>query len=205
MSSAPPAVQVAESRKAAPSMAQLFCVPAHPFGLTLKCICLAITTLRKHEREMRALAGGPFGTHLYRGMADLRMPDAFEDLGLGAELNVISASPEEQVAVSYAVSRAKERVLVLELACDEELRGCSTSWLSVYPLEQEEVLPPLSILQPNGVFRDELVTLNVGADMNAHSGSGELPSIAGQQLLRKKTITKRVVPLKLFEIADYDL
>ena len=53
-----------------------------------------------------------------------------------------SASPDVKVAVQYAAARASERVLVLELACEQGTRGCSLAWLSVYPNESEEVGGP---------------------------------------------------------------
>ena len=127
-------------------------------------------------------------------MADRRMSDAFFEMGFGTELNVMSATPDQKVAISYAVQNAKGRLFLLEISCDEESRGCSTSWISVYPKEAEELLPLLTVLEPNGDSRDEEVPTEMMSEAGMHVGSDHA---------QPRRLAKRIVPVKPVILQDF--
>ena len=102
----------------------------------------------------------PQVTLLYRGLRDTTVDAARFIDGGGTERALISTTARCEVAMRYAHSRAP---LLLCLRARSLGKGCNISFLSVYPLEEEHLYPPLTYLQPEGKLevQDGVTVLNV--------------------------------------------
>jgi len=122
------------------------CTKPNPFARTAVCLSEAIRRLQRVEVCSRPWSINET-VHLYRGLKNMREPDAFALSG-GCEHTPISTSADQRVAAAYAQSR---NPLLLRFRSRGLNRGVSLQFLSLYPKEQEYVFPPLTFLAPDQV------------------------------------------------------
>jgi hypothetical protein len=70
----------------------------------------------------------------------------------GCEMAVMSTTEKKEVAMNYARSRYP---LVFRYKTVGLHRGCSITFLSVYPKESETTFPPLTFLRAEGSIYEE--------------------------------------------------
>mmetsp|Transcript_3326 Transcript_3326/g.7156 ORF Transcript_3326/g.7156 Transcript_3326/m.7156 type:complete len:342 (-) Transcript_3326:3-1028(-) len=123
----------------------------HPLRMTVYHLAEALKCLRRVEAQE---APEEFNKVmlLYRGMKDTSLDQQkFMDVG-GTETAPMSTSAKKDVALSYAASRCP---LMFQFKTRGLGRGVSLSWCSCYPLEEEFLYPPMTYLQPEGIWLDK--------------------------------------------------
>ena len=93
---------------------------------------------------------------LWRGMQNRKLDqEAFSSKG-GSERAPMSTSRSKLVACRYAASQTP---LVFKYKTRGTNRGVSMRYLSVYPLEEEYLYPPLTYLLPERVYEEDGYTV----------------------------------------------
>ena len=99
-------------------------------------------------------------TSLWRGFKDLEVEQEFLDQG-GTELAPMSTSTDLRTAARYSCNgRNGETALIMKLKIDKNdfmSYGAGLKWLSVFPGEEERLLPPLTYLRPTERVTTETV------------------------------------------------
>jgi Ca2+-binding EF-hand superfamily protein len=95
----------------------------------------------------------PRGRRVYRGMGEIKLPTEFlnekEGGGRGGvEYAFMSTTTRREVAVCYIGGKAFP--ILFECEVGDIDRGCSLSFLSQYPQEDEILIPPMSYLEVTG-------------------------------------------------------
>jgi hypothetical protein len=121
----------------------------HPFAATVAILNEGIKLLRAVNADS---ADANRQLDMWRGMRDVHATDEFERQG-GTELAVMSATVDLDIAVQYAASNAP---LLFKLTTSSFMnRGADLAFLSAFPNEKEFVFPPLTYLEPTGVYKQE--------------------------------------------------
>lgn len=176
------------------------CATQHPLPVTLHFIDDALRKLLAAPVDGSASptqtadrAGGP---QLFRGMQNLRPSNDFLSVG-GTSVAPTSTTSSLEVAVRSSLSGNS---LLLKLAPGHRAVGVDVRWLSVYPEEDEVLLPPLCFLQPTGRWQAVAVTLEEAADRYqqpaASEGSGDPHSKRRNSETTTKELRITVVEVK---------
>mmetsp|Transcript_16318 Transcript_16318/g.32639 ORF Transcript_16318/g.32639 Transcript_16318/m.32639 type:complete len:1094 (+) Transcript_16318:115-3396(+) len=94
-----------------------------------------------------------------RGFSGLKVPDCFrepDEYGCqgGIEAGFLSTSTDSKQAVGY-IKHEHGMPQMFEMTVGQVDRGASISWISLFPGEEEVLLPPLSSLEKTGASRFE--------------------------------------------------
>jgi hypothetical protein len=121
--------------------------PQHPFKVTTWFIADAIKKMRAVEAPEVNEHGKNINKTLWRGLRDMSIADEFKTKG-GTELGCMSTTSDIKIAKMYASSR---NPLLLQINTTNFLNcGVDISFLSMFPLEQEFLYPPLTYLEYTG-------------------------------------------------------
>jgi len=118
----------------------------HPLPLTVMYITEGVGKLRAVEAAQDP-GNIKKAMDLYRGMANLSVPQEFLDSG-GTELAPMSTSADLRVALEYSMSKYPMLLRIKTTSFMD--RGADITFLSAFPHEVESLYPPLTYLEPTG-------------------------------------------------------
>jgi len=134
------------------------------------------------------LAGLTVATHVYRGVAGMRMPKSFFEknamnIAGGIEYGFSSTTTERKTAAFYAKSEKASTIMEAQQGMVD--RGADVGFLSQFPGEGEIVYNPLVGMEVRGT-RIEGTTLIIGVHMSVNQKSATLEQVISK---RRKVVS----------------